>query len=179
MVDAIELRVWTRRALVVGLGLVVMFFQLLPVDALPARLAGPDVMLALLFALAVRRPAYVPFWLVGLLMLLADLVFQRPPGLWAALTVISLESLKTRERRSRETAFAMEWAAVATGLIVMALIYQIALWVLIIPIANAPLLASQTVLTILAYPVAAALVQLLFGRAGRGGGETDRTGYGR
>ncbi len=176
MIDAAILRLWTRRALYVALCLAVMFFSLLPLDMSPGRIAGPDLILALTFAWAIRRPDVVPLLLVALVMLLADMVFQRPPGLWAALAVLVTERLKARERQSRETAFAMEWMSVSVALIVMALAYQIVLLLLIVPVANGALLLSQTLLTILAYPAVAAVSHAVFGIRRARPGDGDRFG---
>ncbi|SFE47142.1 rod shape-determining protein MreD [Roseivivax sediminis] len=178
MIDAALLRLWAMRALYVALCLIVMFFSLLPLDMSPARIAGPDLIVALTFAWALRRPDIVPTLLVALMALLADLIFQRPPGLWAALTVTMTESLKARDRHASETAFALEWVSVSVGLIVMALIYQIVLLLLIIPTANGALMLSQTILTILCYPVVVAVTHVVFGLRRARPGEGDRIGLG-
>ncbi|ETX30487.1 hypothetical protein [Roseivivax isoporae] len=178
MAEAGPVRLWWMRGVYLALCLAVMFFHLLPLDFTPRALAGPDVILAFTFAWAVRRPDYVPALSVALAMLLADLVFQRPPGLWAALALVVVERFKTRERRSRDTAFAVEWASVAAALIVMALIYQIVLLVLIVPTANGTLLLSQTAATILVYPVVAAVTRVVFGLRRTGRPEGDRLGLG-
>ena len=175
MLDAAIIRLWARRALYVALCLAVLFFSLLPLDMTPARMAGPDLIVALTFAWAIRRPDVVPAPLVALMLLLADFVLQRPPGLWAALTVVMTESLKARDRHSLETAFALEWVSVSVALIVMSLAYQIVLLLLIIPTANGALLLTQTVLTILVYPAVVAVSHVVFGLRRARPGEGDRT----
>ncbi|SLN68402.1 hypothetical protein ROJ8625_03546 [Roseivivax jejudonensis] len=178
MIDAAILRLWTLRIAYVALCLAVMFFSLLPLDMTPGRVAGPDLIVALTFAWALRRPDVVPTLLVAAMALLADLVFQRPPGLWAALTVAMTESLKMRERYTREPAFALEWVSVTVGLIVMALIYQIVQLLLIIPTANGTLLLMQTVLTVLVYPAVVAVSLVVFGLRRSRPGDGDRVGFG-
>ncbi|ETX15463.1 membrane protein [Roseivivax halodurans JCM 10272] len=178
MIDAAILQLWLMRALYFGLCLAVMFFSLLPVDMSPSRIAGPELITALTFALALRRPEIVPALSVAAAALMADLVLQRPPGLWAALTLVTIESLKTRQRQSGESAFLMEWTRVATALIVMALIYQLVQLLLIIPTANATLLFTQTAATILVYPLVVAVTHLVFGLKRTRRGEEGRFGLG-
>ena len=68
------------RAAFVGISLLIMFFHLLPLETTPRRWAAPDLLVCLCFAWALRRPDYVPALAVAGVMLLADLMFQRPPG---------------------------------------------------------------------------------------------------
>ena len=62
------------------------------------RAAGPGRIWLLGFACAwcLRRPEYVPAWSLAGLFLLADLLLQRPPGLWALLALMGCENLKSR-----------------------------------------------------------------------------------
>ena len=106
-------RLWLMRSAFVALALVILFFNLLPIDTQPVTLftpdlfppladinpaearlrdlldqgsnrflIGPDLLIAFAFAWSLRRPEYVPSLLLALLFLLADLLLQRPPGLW-------------------------------------------------------------------------------------------------
>lgn len=52
--------------------------------------------------------------------LIADLLYQRPPGLWCALALGASEILRTRALVSRPLLFVMEWALV--GLLVLAMV---------------------------------------------------------
>ena len=177
MIDADLVRIWTMRALFVGLSLAVIFFHLLPLSHLPPRVAGPDLITLMVFAWALRRPEYVPVWLVALVALLADLVLQRPPGLWAALTVIVAETLKNGERRQRETNFLLEWLSVSFSIFAMGLVYQLIKLLLIIEPIGWVLALSAGLTSILAYPAVVALSRLL-GVSRHGRGDGDRLGQG-
>ena len=60
------LQLWGMRATFIVAALVILFFHLLPLDPAPSRWAGPDVLVAMVLAWAVRRPDYVPILLVAL-----------------------------------------------------------------------------------------------------------------
>ena len=87
-------RITVFRLLWVLLALFIIFFQLLPLNTLPTKWPGPDLLVALTFAWAMRRPELVPALSVAFVMLLADFLLQRPPGLLAALIVAMTEALK-------------------------------------------------------------------------------------
>lgn len=170
------LQLWGMRALFFLTTLLVLFFHLLPLDPAPSRLAGPDVIVAMVFAWAIRRPDYVPILLIAAVMLLADLMLQRPPGLWAVLVVCAAEWLKSRERRQRETTFVLEWLTFAGTLIVITVIYRTVLVVLILAPANLTLVMVQLMMTIAVYPVVVGVSHFLFGVRRAAPGDVDRLG---
>ena len=177
MVDQSPARTWSMRGAFLLLCLVIMFFHLLPLETTPRRWAAPDLMVALCFAWALRRPDYVPALSVAAIMLLADLVFQRPPGLWAALVVLAVEWLKSRERRQRDNTFVLEWITVAGCLFVITLIYRLVLMVLIVSPGALFLTLMQYFMTLAAYPVVVLLSRMVLGVRRSTPGEVDRLGH--
>ena len=173
MADALLPRIWLMRALYLGLSVLLIFVHLLPLDMMPPGWAGPNIFLALTFAWAVRRPDYVPLLLVALVALGMDLLLQRPPGLWAAITVLGLETLRTRAASLRDLTFAAEWAAVSSTLVVMTLAYRIALTVLMVDQAPLGLSLMQLLATLLVYPLVALLSHGLLGVRKRAPGDFD------
>ena len=103
---------WAMRGLYVALAFVVLFMHLLPLDAQPDRWPFPDVLVALTFAWVLRRPDYVPTLLVAFVMLMADLLLQRPPGLLAALVVFGTAYLRSAAPGMKDTGFVGEWMSV-------------------------------------------------------------------
>ncbi len=95
-------RLWLMRAAFLLLVVAVLFFHLLPLETSPRRWAAPDLILGFACAWCLRRPEYVPAVSLAALFLLTDLLFQRPPGLWATLALIGCEYLKTSGRSLRE-----------------------------------------------------------------------------
>ncbi|MCK0150589.1 rod shape-determining protein MreD [Marivita sp. S6314] len=170
------LHIWAMRGLFVILTLVILFFHLLPLDPAPSQWAGPDILVALVFAWAVRRPDYVPILLVAAVMLLADMMLQRPPGLWSVLVVCAAEWLKSRERRQRETTFVLEWLTFASTLIVITILYRAVLMILILAPGTLTLSLVQVVMTIAAYPLVVGVSYFVFGVRKAAPGDVDRLG---
>ena len=154
---------WVMRAVYGCLCITLIFLHLLPLDTLPRGWAGPEIMLALTFAWVLRRPDHVPPILIASVFLLADLLFQRPPGLWAALVLLGSETLRAREPGLRDLTFAVEWASVATTLIAITLGYRIILAVLLVDQAPLGLSLMQMVATLMVYPLVALVSHALFG----------------
>ncbi|WP_253196077.1 rod shape-determining protein MreD [Roseovarius sp. PS-C2] len=143
------------RVLYLVLCLALVFLHLLPLDTLPRGWAGPDLMLAMTFAWVLRRPDYVPPLLIAGVFLLADLLFQRPPGLWAAFVLISSQTLRNREAGLRDLTFAMEWLNVATTLVALTIGYRIVLTIMLVDQVPLGLSLMQLVATLVVYPLVA------------------------
>jgi rod shape-determining protein MreD len=151
------------RGLFAGLCALVIFWRLLPLDTLPPGWAGPDLIMALAFAWVLRRPAYAPALLIAAVVLLADLMFQRPPGLWAALVVLASEALKARAPGLRDMGFGPEWLTVGVVALGVTLLYRLCLAVLLVPQAPLGLSLMQMAMTVLCYPLVVLASSLLFG----------------
>ncbi|MFS4580724.1 rod shape-determining protein MreD [Phaeobacter sp. C3_T13_0] len=156
-------RIWIMRATFSGLALLIMFFHLLPLDTLPSRWAPPDLLLALVVAWSVRRPDYVPTLLIALTFLLADLLFQRPPGLMALLVVLACSFLKSQVQPHRETAFIGEWVTVAATVTATTLLNRLVLAILGVEQPSLGLILIQMVATLLIYPLVVLASQSLLG----------------
>ncbi|MCR9125803.1 MAG: rod shape-determining protein MreD [Rhodobacteraceae bacterium] len=169
-------RLWTMRASYMMLAAVILFFHLLPLGTLPPRWAWPDLLLLLTFACAMRNPAYVPALSVAAVMLLADLLLQRPPGLYAALAVLGAEQLKRHAGGMRDASFLGEWAAVGMMVIALGLLNRVVLGILMVDQASLALAAIQTLMTVASYPLGIAVLHVLLDlRNPRPGGD-DTTG---
>ncbi|WP_432254736.1 rod shape-determining protein MreD [Limimaricola sp. AA108-03] len=157
-----QARLWLGRAGFAALAMGLIFLRLLPLDTMPPRWAGPDLLLVAVLLWVVRRPGFLPVWLVAAVVLLADFLFQRPPGLMAALTVIATEMLRRRHMRLRAGGFAAEWAATSLAVAGILAATQLALLITVVPAPPLGLVASQAVTTALAYPLAAIAARWLF-----------------
>jgi len=156
-------RVWTMRLMYAGLSLLILFFHLLPLDTMPGRWAPPDLLVALTFAWTLRRPDFVPVVLVACVMLMADLMLQRPPGLLAALVVAGSAYLRNWSAGLSDASFLGEWASVGLVLISTMLLNRLILGITAVDQAPLWLVLTQLVLTILVYPLVAVISQSLFG----------------
>ncbi|SEM76688.1 rod shape-determining protein MreD [Loktanella fryxellensis] len=177
MADNPAARVWTGRAVYLALAAAVIFVQLLPIDTAPARWAAPDLLLALTLAFVVRRPEYVPFGVVIGVFFLTDLLFQRPPGLWAALVLLLTEALRSRSRGLRNVSYALEWGSVAVGIVVVTLANRLALLITMMPQAPLALSLIQMAMTIAVYPLVVAVAHLFFGLDRPAPGQVDSLGH--
>ena len=177
MAETPAAQIWTGRLTYLGLAAVILFAQLIPLDEVPSRWAGPDVLLVLTLVFLVRRPDFVPFLSIFAVFLLADLLLQRPPGLYAACVCVLSEFLRKRARGLRAVPLLMEWGTVALGVVVLALGYRIVLLVAMVGQAPLGLSVIQTAATIIVYPLAAGLAHLFFGLTRPAPGQVDSFGH--
>ena len=173
MNDAPVTRLWSMRISFAFLVCVILFFQLLPLSTTPSRWAGPDLLLAFACAWAVRRPEYVPAFALAGLFLLADLLLQRPPGLWALLALLGCENLKSRARAVRDGTFVGEWLTVCLMLTGISIAYRLALMITLLDPPPFALSFSQLLMTLLCYPFVAGITHALMGVRKSAPGEPD------
>ena len=163
MAEQTPARIWTMRAMFVLIALAILFFRLLPLHTLPRGWAGPDLFLAVVAAWSLRRRRAVPVWLVAALALLGDLLLQRPPGLWAAMTVVASEWFKAHSRQLRDQTFVTEWITVGTVLVAMAVGYSLALALTVTQGPPLGLFTMQIVATWAVYPLVVGISNVVFG----------------
>jgi len=176
MVESPVARLWLGRALFIGLMLLLMFIQLLPLQTAPQKWAAPDIILATTLLWTARRPDLVPVWSVALIFVIADLLFLRAPGLMAALVVIATEILRARAHDLRAAPFPVEWMTAGFLIIGVTIGNRAVLAVVMMAQAPLALTLTQMALTIIAYPVVAVLSQVLFGINRPAPGEVDSRG---
>lgn len=163
MADFSASRLWLMRAAFLGLATLIIFFHLIPLDTVPRRWAPPDLLVAFAFAWCLRRPDYAPVLSIAAVMLMADLLFQRPPGLMALLVVLGSEYLQNRAAALREASFVGEWLAVCLTLLSITVLNRLALGLLAVEQAQLSLSLIQMVMTMLAYPLVVLVTQSLMG----------------
>ncbi|WP_171122476.1 MULTISPECIES: rod shape-determining protein MreD [unclassified Ruegeria] len=156
-------QLWTKRALYLFLAFLIMFLHLLPLDTQPGRLPFPDLLMALTFAWVLRRPEYVPIPLIAIVMLLADLLLQRPPGLLAALVVLGSAYLRGAAPGMRDDGFFAEWTTAAVAITAVFVLNRIILAILTVQQTALGPMVIQVVLTIAVYPLIVLLSQSGFG----------------
>lgn len=180
MVDAIHsLRnaVWFRRALFVALSAFVLFFRLLPLGSTAGSWPGPDLLLCLIFAWTMRRPDYLPVWLIAGVVLVEDFMLLRPPGLWTALVVVASEFIRSRVALTRELTFTVEWLLVAGLILTLVFAYRAVFAIAFVPQPGFGFAMIQAIWTILCYPAVVIVSRYGFDLRKPAKGETDA--YGR
>lgn len=156
-------RLWGMRLTFALVVCIILFFQLLPVTTTQRQWVGPDLLLAFACAWSLRRPEYVPSIALACLFLLADLLLQRPPGLWALFALLACENLKSRARALRDGSFVSEWLTACLTIAVVMLAYRIGL---VLTLLEPPALGLSTIefiVTVLCYPLVVATTHWLLG----------------
>ena len=169
-------RLWAMRGAFLLLTLVILFFQLLPLDTTPRQWAGPDLLICFACAWSLRRPEYVPAASLALAFLLSDLLLQRPPGLWALLALLGCENIKSRGRTLRDASFATEWLTIGTIIVLITLAERLGLALALAPVPSLTLSLSELVMTLLFYPLIVAVTHWLMGVRKTAPGDLDARG---
>lgn len=167
---------WRYWALFAGLAAASLFLRLLPMDLMPGRLPGPDLLLCLVLAWVLRRPDYMPALLVAVVFLIEDLILMRPPGLWALVVLLGTEFLRHRQALMRELGFPAEWGMVSLVVTAMFLAERLALSLSVVPMPALGLSTLQLVMTVLAYPLVVAACHALMRVRKPATGEVDALG---
>lgn len=165
--------IWTYRALFLALCMLVITFKLLPLGLNDQGVPGPDLLLALTLAWLLRQPAVVPVASIVAVFLLADLLFQRPPGLWTLLVLVVSESLRQRRLRMTEFPFLVEWSAFSGAVFVMIVLDRLVLWVLMVDLPPLGLALAHGIVTAAIYPLVVAISKFLFGLRKIGPAQTE------
>jgi rod shape-determining protein MreD len=170
--------VWAHRLAFVGATAMLMFLQLLPLHpAAAGALPGPDLILCLALAWAMRRPEYLPAWLLAAVLLVGDFLLMRPPGLWTALVVVAAEFLRSREALTRELNFGIEWLLVAGLMLAVFLANRLILILFFLPVPELGYAGIQILWSILCYPAVVAVSRYALDLKKPATGEVDA--YGR
>lgn len=143
----------------------------------PIRWIAPQFLVLVAVTWVTRRPSFAPVWVIAVVFLLADFLFQRPPGLWAGLVIILTEILRSRSRSMRTLPFWLEWATVAAGIVTISIIYWVTLSIVLVPQAPLGLALIQLTLTLFTYPIVVFVSYVLFGVSRPAPGETDELGH--
>ncbi len=170
-------RIWVMRSLYLALSFFIIFIHLLPLATSPSRWFSPDFLMAFTFAWAMRRPEYVPAVCVGAVILLADLLFQRPPGLFAGLIVVGAETLRARSFANRDMPYLVEWASVAGVMITVIFAERLFLAIFFLPAPSLSLVLIQLAMTIALYPIVVLISQFVFNVRRPAPGEVDALGH--
>ena len=179
MVDPYALSRWGHWATFLALSLGLMLLTLLPLDVGTGRWPGPQWVLAIALAWTVRRPDFLPLPLLAAVALVADLLFLRPPGLWAALTVLAAEFLRGRAQVAREWPFLLEWGVVTLLLAAMTLANRVVLGIFATVQPGLGIELQGLVSTMLVYPAVVALSVSVLGVRRQLPGEPGTSGRAR
>lgn len=177
MVDTAPGGVWLYRGMFLLIALVLMFARLVPLEGQAGDWPGPDILLCVIFAWAMRRPDFLPVWLLAGVLLLEDMLLLRPPGLWTAVVIVAVEFVRNRVTLTRELTFTVEWALVAALMVSCLLAYRMVFTLSFLPQAGFGFAMMQVLWSILCYPLVVGASRLAFDLRKPATGEVDS--YGR
>ncbi|KAF0676658.1 rod shape-determining protein MreD [Profundibacterium mesophilum] len=177
MVDQVTSRRWRYHIVYLAVCAIIIFIQILPFRIAPNQWPGPDILTLLACAWVLRRPDYVPPGIIALAALCADLLFMRPLGLWAAITVLGVEFLRNRAHLSRDLPFLVEWLMVAGVLFVMTLAQGVVLAVFLVDQPAIGLVSLQLVISMLSYPLVVGATAHVFKVRKTAPGQVDALGH--
>ncbi|MGH1464297.1 MAG: rod shape-determining protein MreD [Cognatishimia sp.] len=163
MADNAETRLWIMRLTFAAICLTIMYWQLLPLETVPRRWTGPDLLMTLCCVWVLRRPIYVPVLLIAATLLLADFLFQRPPGLMAAVVVLVTENLRRRSQTMLDIPFSVEWLTAAGAMVAIVLGNRILSAIFFLDQTSLGLSLIQLIMSVLAYPIVAFFCYVFLG----------------
>ena len=140
------------------IGLLIIFFQILPLQTTPQSWSGPNVLLVFFAALVIKRPEFTSSLLIAVVFLIEDFFLMRPPGLMSSLTVLGLYILKRKFQNQEDTSLVFVWGNVAICLTLILLICYFVLKLLFIPSAGLRLTIMEITVTLAIYPIFSILV---------------------
>ena len=176
MAEAVRSAVWLYRGIFLALAVGIMFLRLLPLGSDAGQLPGPDLLLSVMLAWVMRRPDYLPVVMIAAIVMLEDVVLMRPPGLWTALVVLATEFLRSRAALTRELSFAVEWMLIAGLMVGLLLAYRLFFAVAFLPQPAFGFAMTQTLWSILCYPVVVMASRLILDLRKPAMGELDALG---
>ncbi len=176
MADRAGADVWIYRGTFVLIAVVLFFVRLLPLGSEAGHWPGPDLLVGVILAWVMRRPDYLPVWLIAMVVLTEDMLLMRPPGLWTALVVIAAEFLRGRVALTRELNFAVEWLLAAALILGLLLAYRLIFAATLIPQPGFGFALVQAIGTVICYPVLVIFSQMVLNVHKPAMGEVDARG---
>ena len=153
-----NIRSFAHQVIYFCIGLLIIFFQILPLQTIPQTWSGPNVLLVFFAAIVSKRPEVTSSFLIASIFLIEDFFLMRPPGLMSALTVLGFYFLKRKFQNQEVNSFIFGWGSVAACLTIILLLYYFISVLLFIPSAGFKLTLMELLMTLALYPVFSALI---------------------
>ena len=140
------------------IGLLIIFFQILPLQTTPQAWSGPNVLLVFFATIVTKRPEFTSSFLVAGIFLTEDFFLMRPPGLMSSLTVLGFYFLKRKFQYQEGNSLLFGWGSVTACLTIILLLYYFISILLFIPSAGFRLTLMELIVTLALYPVFSVLI---------------------
>ena len=135
------------------IGLLIIFFQILPLQTTPQSWSGPNVLLVFFAAIVIKRPEFTSSLLIAVVFLIEDFFLMRQPGLMSSLTVLGLYILKGKFQNQEDASLVFVWGNVAICLTLILLICYFVSKLLFIPSADLRLTIMEITVTLAIFPI--------------------------
>lgn len=169
--------IWRRRALYFFASMMLIFVHLVPLSLQPTGAGTPDLILCITIVVVIRKATYVPYWLVGSVFLIADIMLSRPMGLWAFITLVFVEMVRANRFMFRDMFFLVEWLIVSIGFGFMILAQQLLLTFTLAKALPFQGVMWQLGLTIATYPLIVFIVSQILRISKPSPGEFNALGH--
>ena len=133
--------------------MLLILFQTMPIHTSIDQFAMPDMLLVITFVWVMRRPDVMGPLLITIAFLFADMILQRPPGLWTLTALCSSMFLRSRTIYFKEVIFFYEWLMIGIVVIICFIAQQFLLLFTFLPTHDLVLLVKQAFFTIMLYPI--------------------------
>ena len=150
---------FTHQIIYFCIGLLIIFFQILPLQTTPQTWSGPNVLLVFFATIVTKRPEFTSSFLVASIFLIEDFFLMRPPGLMSSLTVLGFYFLKRKFQYKESNSLIFGWGSVTTCLTIILLLYYFISVLLFIPSAGLRLTLMELLATLALYPVFSVLIK--------------------
>ena len=147
------LRVLRLRLTYLLITILLVLFQTMPIHTPINQFVMPDIPLIITFAWVMRRPDVMDPILITVAFLFADIILQRPPGLWALTVLCASMFLRLRAIYFKEAIFLYEWLMIAVVIIICFTAHHFLLLLTFLPTHNLALVVKQALFTIMLYPI--------------------------
>ncbi|MDN5787761.1 rod shape-determining protein MreD [Pseudorhodobacter sp.] len=176
MLHSLRNSVWIYRLAFIVIAVALLFLRLLPLGSVAGDWPGPDLLLCLMLAWVTQRPDHLPVALIAAVVLAEDMILMRPPGLWTAIVVLATEFLRARSALTRELGIAAEWLLIAGVMVAMLLAYRLVFAISFMTQPGFGFAITQTIGSILMYPVIVWLLRSVLNLRKPSTGEIDAMG---
>ena len=157
-----QTRILAYNLLFVAAAFLLLTIQMMPHVPIVGPLYEPDLIFCLMAAWLLRHPEYLSAVVIVVSVLVSELLFLQPLGLWAALMLLASEFFRSTADRVRFLPFGYEWLIVMTAYAAAAIAYSFLLALTLVPGPDAKTVALQLFATAVAYPLVVATTNLLF-----------------
>ena len=153
-----NIRSFAHQVIYFCIGLLIIFFQILPLQTTPQTWSGPNILLVFFAAIVSKRPDFASSFLIAIIFLIEDFFLMRPPGLMSSLTVLGFYFLKRKFQSQEGNSFIFGWGNVTACLTLILLLYYFISVLLFIPSAGFKLTLMELIVTLALYPIFSILI---------------------